>query len=62
LKQADIRNIFKKASKGVRIATIVLSHNALYPTPSPSSAMKTPENRRRPWWPWISRGKRYTNV
>ena len=48
MKQADVRNIFKKASMGVCTETVVVSPDALYLTPSTSSAMKTPEKRRGP--------------
>jgi hypothetical protein len=48
VKEADVRNIFKKVSIGVCTETVVVSPEALYPTPSTSSAMKTPENRRGP--------------
>jgi hypothetical protein len=48
VKQACVRNIFEKASKGVCTETIVVSPDALYPAPSTSSALKTPENRRKP--------------
>jgi hypothetical protein len=36
--------MFKKASKSVCQSTIVLSRDPLSPTPSTSSARKTPEN------------------
>jgi hypothetical protein len=44
LKQADRRDMFKKASKCVCSLTIVVCPNPLSPAPSASSAMKTPEN------------------
>jgi len=45
VKQADLRDMFKKASKSVCISMIVVSSESLSPTPSTSSAMKTPENK-----------------
>jgi hypothetical protein len=44
VKQADLRDMFKKASKHVCTSTIVVSPDPLSPTPSTTSAMKTPEN------------------
>jgi hypothetical protein len=44
MKEADLRHIIKKASKIVCTSTIVVSPHLLSPTPSASSAMKTPEN------------------
>ena len=44
MKQADLRNIFRKASKIICKSTIVVSPDPLSPTPSTSSAIKTPEN------------------
>jgi hypothetical protein len=46
MKQADIRDMFKKASKSVCTSTIVVSPDPLSPTPSNSSATKTPENTK----------------
>jgi hypothetical protein len=43
MKQADLRDMFKKAFESVNISTIVVSPDALSPTPSTSSAMKTQE-------------------
>jgi hypothetical protein len=48
VKQADLRDMFKKASKRVCTPTIVVSPNPSSPTPSAYSAMLTPENRRGP--------------
>jgi hypothetical protein len=45
MKQAYLRDMFKKVSKSVCISTVVVSPDPLSPTPSTSSAMKTPENR-----------------
>ena len=42
MKQADLRDTFKKASKS--ISTVTISPDPLSHTPSTSSAMKTPEN------------------
>jgi hypothetical protein len=44
MKQADIREMLKQASKSVSISTNVVSPDPLSPTPSTSSATKTPEN------------------
>jgi hypothetical protein len=43
MKRADLRDMFKKASKRVCTSTIVLSPYPLSPTPT-TSATKTPEN------------------
>jgi hypothetical protein len=44
MKQGDLRNMFKKASKNVCTPTVLVSCDPLSPAPSNSSAMKTPEN------------------
>jgi len=44
IKQADCRDIFKKASKCVHMSTTVVSPDHLFPTPSTYAALKTPEN------------------
>jgi hypothetical protein len=44
LKQADLRDMFRKASKSVCTSTIVVYPDYLSPTPSTYLAMKTPEN------------------
>jgi hypothetical protein len=44
MKQADLRDMFKKASKSICTLTTVASPDALPPTPSTSSAMKSPES------------------
>lgn len=44
MKQADLRDMFEKASKSVCTSTVVLSPDTLSPTPSTSSVVKTPEN------------------
>jgi hypothetical protein len=44
VKQADLKDWFKKASKSVCTLTILVSLDPLSPNPSTSSAMKTPEN------------------
>jgi hypothetical protein len=44
MKQADIRGMFKNAWKGACASTVAISPDPLSPTPSTSSAMKTPEN------------------
>ena len=41
--------------------TIVVCPDPLSPASSTSSAMKTPENRRGPWWPQSCRWKTYHN-
>jgi hypothetical protein len=43
-KQTYLREMFKKASTSDCTPNIVVSHNPLSPTPSPSSAMKIPGN------------------
>jgi hypothetical protein len=47
MKEADIRNMFQEASKCVCIATVVVSLHPMFPTPSMSSARKTPENKEK---------------
>ena len=44
LKQADLMDIFRKASESVCTSTIVVQPNNLSPTPT-YLAMKTPENK-----------------
>jgi hypothetical protein len=44
MKQADLRYMFRKASKTVCTPHVVVSPDLLSLTPSTSSAMKTPEN------------------
>jgi hypothetical protein len=44
MKQADLMDTFKKASKSVYTTTIVVSPDPLSPTLSTSSAMETSEN------------------
>jgi hypothetical protein len=44
VKQADCRNVLKWSSKSVCSTNFLVSPNHLSPTPSTSSAMKTPEN------------------
>ena len=44
MKQTDVKDMFKKASKHVCTSTIVVCPDPLSPTPSKSSMMKTPEN------------------
>jgi len=43
MKQADLRNRFKKASKSVHTSTVLVSPNPLSPTPT-YSPVQTPEN------------------
>ena len=43
MKQAALRGMVKNASKSVCTSTTVVSPDPLSPTPSTSSAMKTPE-------------------
>jgi hypothetical protein len=47
VKQADLRDMFKKPSQRVCTSTAVASE-LLSPTPSTSSLMKTPENTEEP--------------
>jgi hypothetical protein len=42
VKQTDIRDLFKKATK--RICIVVVPPDSLFPAPSTSSLVKTPEN------------------
>jgi len=44
MKQADLRNLSKTTSKSVCTSILMVSADLLYPTPSTSSAVKTPEN------------------
>jgi hypothetical protein len=44
MKQADLREMFKKASKSICTSTIVVPPDPSSPTPSTSSATKIPEN------------------
>jgi len=44
MKQADLSDMFKKASRSVCLSPIVVSHNSLFLIPLTSSALKTPEN------------------
>jgi len=44
MKQADLRNLSKKTSKSVCTSILMVSADLLYPTPSTSSAMKTPDD------------------
>jgi len=43
MKQADLRNRFKKASKDVHTSTVLVSPDSLSPTPT-YSPVQTPEN------------------
>jgi hypothetical protein len=47
MKQADRREVFKKASTSAYAATIVVSTDALSPTPSTPSAMNTVESAEK---------------
>jgi hypothetical protein len=47
VKQAYLRDMFKKASNSVCISVVVLSPDPLSPTQSTSSAIKTPENTKK---------------
>jgi hypothetical protein len=47
IKQSYHKDMFKKASTAECTSTIVVSHNPLSPTPSTSSALKTPENTEK---------------
>jgi hypothetical protein len=44
MKQADLKDMFKKASRSVCTSTTVVSPDPLSPTPSTSSATKIPEH------------------
>jgi len=44
MKQADIKEMFKEASKSVSLSASTVLPDPLSPTPSTSSAAKTPEN------------------
>jgi hypothetical protein len=44
MKQADLRDMFKKAFKSVCTSTVVICPDTLSPTPATSSGVKTPEN------------------
>ena len=44
MKQADLSNMSKNASKSVCTSILMVSADLLYPIPLISSAMKTPEN------------------
>ena len=44
MKLTDLRDKFKKASKIVQTPSVVVCPDPLSPTPSTSSAMRTPEN------------------
>ena len=47
MQQADLRDMFKYASKSVCISTIAVTPNPFLPNPSTSSAMKTSETQKR---------------
>lgn len=62
MKQADFSNMFREASKCVCILTIVVFPEPLFPTPSTSSATRTPENAQEdPDYP-DQQIRRYPNV
>jgi hypothetical protein len=44
IKQVDLMDMFKKASKCVCTSTILVSPDPLFPAPSTSAAMKATEN------------------
>jgi hypothetical protein len=44
ISETDVSDIFKKSFKGTCTSTVVVSPNPLSPTPSTSSAIKTPES------------------
>jgi hypothetical protein len=44
MKWVVVREMIKKASKSVCTSTVVVFPNHLFPTPSTSSAIKTPRN------------------
>jgi hypothetical protein len=45
MKETDLRDMFKVASRSICISTFAVSPDPLSPTPSASSAVKTPENK-----------------
>jgi len=47
MKQADLRNMFKNASKSVCISTITVTPDPFSPIPPTSSAMKASETQKR---------------
>jgi len=61
MKQVDLWDMFKKASNIVCTWTAVVSPNSLSPTPSTSSAMKTPENAWEGPHDPEAHGRRYPN-
>jgi hypothetical protein len=44
IKQSDLRDMFRKASRSAHISVTVVSSDPFSSTPSASSAMQTPEN------------------
>jgi hypothetical protein len=44
VKQADLRDMFKKASSNVCTSTVVVCHDHFCPTPSTCSPMNTPKS------------------
>jgi hypothetical protein len=46
MKQTVLKNKFIKASTSVWTTTVVVCLDTVFPTPSTSSAMKTPENAK----------------
>jgi hypothetical protein len=44
LNELDLRDMFRHASKIIYMSTVVVSADPWFPTPSSSSALKTPEN------------------
>ena len=49
---ADLRDMFKKASKFVHTATVVVYADTLSPIPAASSAMKTPDQQMKDILKW----------
>jgi hypothetical protein len=47
MKQADLKDTLKKASKSVHAFSIVISPDNLSPTPSMSTAIKTSKNKEK---------------
>jgi hypothetical protein len=47
MKQADLRDVFKKASKILCPSTVVVYSDPLSPPPVTSSAMKTQKTQKR---------------
>jgi hypothetical protein len=60
MKQADLRDMFKRASKSVCTSTVVISPDPYLLLHQLLELWRLQHNRRWPWWPWTSRW-RYPN-